>query len=406
MEQFFGEGNGSQIIPVAAGIFQTVAALIAAALATRFYALSGLFAASVSGIIIVSFDLTFGSTDPYQLVQPGMWLASLALLGYGAVPALPVAVCVGWTKTRIARSHSDEQIIGTQFRSAPTPARSQLAWLTTGFVTCLSIAVAVGLIVKIRPAILVARELRALQATAELGSTAAQNRLGLMYLFGQSVPQDVTKAIFWIGKAATAGDAEAENTLGIMYLNGRGVPEDDVSAAQWFRKAAEQDNPNGENDLGNMYFAGKGVPRNDALGVAWFRKSAEQGNADAQNSLGLAYHWGRGASPDDNAAIAWFRKAAEQGRAAAQSNLGMMYRLGLGTPRDDSAAVTWLRKAADQGFAEAQYNLGQIYEQGNGGVTQDEAQAVLLFRKAAGQGYALAAQHLKAACDQGISQAC
>jgi TPR repeat protein/Zn-dependent protease with chaperone function len=402
MEQILGQGNGPQVLPVAAGLFQAAAALVAAALAPRFYALSGLFAASVAGAIIVVFDLTF-VTDPNGPMQPGMALAALALLGHGAILALPISVCVAWTKKRIVGRRGSDRT--GQARDGSRRARPRLTLLSRGVVACLFITVATGFVVKIRADVLAAQEFHALEAAAERGDGDAENRLGIMYLFGRLVPQDTAKAVFWIGKAAAAGHAEAENTLGIMYLRGRGVSQDSVVAAQWFRRSAEQGSANGENDLGEMYFAGTGVPRDDVSAVEWFRKAADKGNANAQNSLGLAYHLGRGTAPDDGTAIAWFGKAAEQGHAAAQNNLGMMYRLGLGTPQDDGAALLWLRKAADRGFAEAQFNLGQIYEQG-GVVTRDEAQAVLLFRKAAAQGYAPAAQQLQAACSRGVGPAC
>jgi TPR repeat protein len=398
MEQILGPGNGPQVLPIAAGLFQAAAALVAAALATRFYALTGLFAASVAGVIIVIFDLTF-PTDPNVPMRLAMVLAALALLGHGALPALPISVCVGLIKQRIVVRRGGDR--SGQVR------RASGGWtvLSGGIVACLCVMVATGFIVKIRAAVLARQEFHSLEAAAQHGDGDAQNRLGNMYFSGRSVPQDTAKAAFWIGKAAAIGHAEAENTLGVMYLTGRGVPQDDAEAVQWFRRSAEQGNANGEADLGEMYFAGKGAPRDDVSAVEWFHKAADKGNANAQNRLGLAFHWGRGTAPDDGAAVEWFRKAAEQGHAAGQSNLGMMYSLGLGTPRDDGAALLWLRKAADQGFAEAQDNLGQIYEQG-GIVTRDEAQAVLLFRKAAGQGYPLAAQHLQAACNQGVGAAC
>jgi TPR repeat protein len=402
MEQILGRGNGALVLPMAIGLFQAAAALVAAALAPRFYALTGLFAASVSGVIIIIFDLTF-VTDPSRPTPPGMALAALAFLGHGAITALPISVCVGWIKKRIVGRRGGDRT--AQARHLSRNARSSLTLLSRGVLATLCITVVAGFIVKTRADMVARQEFHALQAAAERADGDAQNRLGTMYLYGRTVPEDTAKGVYWIGKAAAAGHAEAENTLGIMYLTGRGVARDDATAVQWFQKSAAQGSANGENDLGQMYFAGRGVPRDDVSAVEWFRKAADKGNVDAQNSLGLAYHFGRGTTPDDGAAIAWFRKAAEQGHAAAQSNLGMMSRLGLGTPQDDGAALIWLRKAADQGFAEAQYNLGQIYEQG-GVVTRDEAQAVLLFRKAAGQGHALAAQHLQAACNQGVGPAC
>ena len=43
-------------------------------------------------------------------------------------------------------------------------------------------------------------------------------------------------------KQAEAGDAEAQYSLGMMYAYGEGVPEDSVEAVKWYRKSAEQGN--------------------------------------------------------------------------------------------------------------------------------------------------------------------
>jgi len=63
------------------------------------------------------------------------------------------------------------------------------------------------------------------------------------------------KAATWLRRAAKQGDAwsqfmlrslaeqghaEAQYNLGVMYDYGEGVPEDDAEAMKWFRLAAEQ----------------------------------------------------------------------------------------------------------------------------------------------------------------------
>ena len=48
----------------------------------------------------------------------------------------------------------------------------------------------------------------------------------------------LAQAAKWIRKAATAGDSEAQNTLGVMYLKGEGVKQNLSLAKKWFKKAA------------------------------------------------------------------------------------------------------------------------------------------------------------------------
>jgi len=48
----------------------------------------------------------------------------------------------------------------------------------------------------------------------------------------------LTQASKWIRKAALGGDREAQNTLGLMYLKGEGVKQNLNLAKKWFKKAA------------------------------------------------------------------------------------------------------------------------------------------------------------------------
>ena len=66
---------------------------------------------------------------------------------------------------------------------------------------------------------------------------------------------------------ADAGDAEAQYSLGMMYAYGEGVPEDSLEAVKWYRKSAEQGNADAQNMLGDCYDIGMGVQIDDAEAV-------------------------------------------------------------------------------------------------------------------------------------------
>ncbi len=129
-----------------------------------------------------------------------------------------------------------------------------------------------------------------------------------------------TQASLW-RLAAEMGSAGAQLNLGVMYDFGQGVPEDDVEAVKWYCKVAEQGLAEAQHNLATQYFAGEGVPEDHAEAASWFRKAAEQGLAMAQFSLGVMYDLGHGVPEDDAEAVKWYRKAAEQGRAEAQLKL-------------------------------------------------------------------------------------
>lgn len=110
---------------------------------------------------------------------------------------------------------------------------------------------------------------------------------------------------------AAAGDALAQNKVGLTYLTGSYLSEDlhkkglhltkdEARAAQWFRKAAEQGLPEAQNALGAMYLHGRGVPKDYTQALIWFVKAAEQGYPEAHLQLGAVYFAGRGGVAKDN----------------------------------------------------------------------------------------------------------
>lgn len=118
---------------------------------------------------------------------------------------------------------------------------------------------------------------------AEIGNTAAQNNLGLMYSKGEGVPKNAVQAVAWYRKAAEKREAAAQTNLGWMYEKGEGVPKDAVQAVAWYRKAAEQGYAKAQFNLGVMYVTGKGVPKNKVIAYGLFN------NAGVQNAKAVEY---------------------------------------------------------------------------------------------------------------------
>ncbi len=81
------------------------------------------------------------------------------------------------------------------------------------------------------------------RGVAQSGNREAQSLLGIMYAFGQGVPQDYPQAIKWLRLAAAQGETKAQFKLGSMYANGQGFTRDHRRAAMWFAIAAEGGHP-------------------------------------------------------------------------------------------------------------------------------------------------------------------
>ena len=149
---------------------------------------------------------------------------------------------------------------------------------------------------------------------------------------------------------AATGDPRGENGLGVLYLRGQGLEQNVDRAVVLFRSAAEKGLRTAEKNLGELYAEGVGVPRDDVIAVHWFGLAAAKGDPGAQLSLGIMYAEGRGAVRDYALAMSWFRKSATQGNAEAQANIGHLYRAGYGVERDYVLAYAWYGVSAASNF--------------------------------------------------------
>ncbi len=77
---------------------------------------------------------------------------------------------------------------------------------------------------------------------ADAGNRIAQYHLGKLYLQGQMVPQNISKAIEYLTAATEQGDQYAQYALGKLYLAGNEVAHDKEQAAYWLTQSAAQGN--------------------------------------------------------------------------------------------------------------------------------------------------------------------
>ena len=77
---------------------------------------------------------------------------------------------------------------------------------------------------------------------ADAGTQTAQYRLGKLYLQGEIVPQNISKAIEYLTAAAEQGNQYAQYALGKLYLAGNEVTRDKEQAAYWLTQSAAQGN--------------------------------------------------------------------------------------------------------------------------------------------------------------------
>ena len=80
---------------------------------------------------------------------------------------------------------------------------------------------------------------RELLPYAQQGHVVAQAYVAYMYREGKGVSKDLTKAVYWMEKAAIQGLISAQGIVGISYLFGHGVEKDRAMAKYWIGIARE-----------------------------------------------------------------------------------------------------------------------------------------------------------------------
>ena len=138
-------------------------------------------------------------------------------------PGYLLALCCFWIAPGCAIAQTDLPGSAKQLAASPQDAREQEAFALA------SAAYRQG---RFTDAI------QAFRALAEQGIPRAQTVLGIMYAFGEGVPQDRGEAARWYRQAADHGYPPAQFNLGLLYLEGNPLPRSKRLATEWLKKAA------------------------------------------------------------------------------------------------------------------------------------------------------------------------
>jgi TPR repeat protein len=267
-----------------------------------------------------------------------------------------------------------------------------------------------------------------LRRSAEQGYASAQEELGIRFLKGEDVKQNIIDARFFLHKAAKQNFAVAQFYLAEIYAEGKGVTVNRKEAFKWYKKSAEAGYVPAQQVIADWYLRGIGTARNEVIGYSflsllavwgdeeaftllnsaatsdnaaaqfamyqyfvdkkeqklarsWLEKSAGQKLAVAQSQLASLYL----SEKNYEQYIHYLQLAAEQGDAEAQTYLALVYEDGIHVPKNDEMAFQWMKKAADQGHVQANYFLGNLYRDGTGTVA-DAAKAFECYKKSADGG--------------------
>ncbi|KAF7248869.1 LRP2-binding protein [Varanus komodoensis] len=153
-------------------------------------------------------------------------------------------------------------------------------------------------------------------------SVKAQSALGMLY--SARHPKDLKKAFFWHSEACGNGSLESQGILGLMYLYGHGIHQNLKAALECLNQASDRGNVYAKGHLVEYYYRRK-----------FFTKAAEFAKRTTEN--------------DDVENIA---KATDcipfyiaRGLAMTSFYLARCLQLGLGTQQDLEAAKKYYSKA-------------------------------------------------------------
>ncbi|QIC65084.1 tetratricopeptide repeat protein [Acinetobacter schindleri] len=126
---------------------------------------------------------------------------------------------------------------------------------------------------------------RYLHQAAQFGHAHAQAQLGMNYLKGEGIEQEIALGLNYLKQAAAQQNAMALNALGEVMEHGIGVEANIDQAIQFYHKAAAQVNADAYGHLGRVYTKGIGVDRDVTLARAWLEKGSLLGHAASQEQL-------------------------------------------------------------------------------------------------------------------------
>ncbi|KAK8800560.1 hypothetical protein WA158_006878 [Blastocystis sp. Blastoise] len=192
--------------------------------------------------------------------------------------------------------------------------------------------------------------------------------LGMIYFDGMfNKPKDESRAISYFTHAADLQDVSSQFfmgqyyihhgqeekekgiiiimiTMNILYVNGEELPKDVSRAWELLQKAGEMRDPEAINRIGLAYYSGdydQSVDYTKALNS--FLEAGNLGNAEALKNAGIMYYNGMGVNKDYKKSFEYYNQAAENGSLEALRNIGFMYMVGEGCEKDEKTAKNILK---------------------------------------------------------------
>ncbi|MDG1287759.1 MAG: tetratricopeptide repeat protein [Rickettsiales bacterium] len=208
-----------------------------------------------------------------------------------------------------------------------------------------------------------------LEASAASNNYSAISYLGLLYLYGIQVKQDIDKGIAYYELGAKHNDAESLYRLGIYWLVSQGdLLENRHKGAAYLASASQQGHQGAIKKLAHYYRGDyKDTPQPEKA-VQLMERAITIPDIAAEIPYMLAedYEMGKGIAKNEKRAFALYDRAAKLNSLDALVKLGHAYKYGIGVKRTPMKSYRFYRQAASAGSREAMVHLVENYECGVG----------------------------------------
>ncbi len=143
--------------------------------------------------------------------------------------------------------------------------------------------------------------------------------LSYMYMQGQYVEKDESKALSLLYKGAELNDGYCINSLAGCYFDGNlGLTPDTDTAIMYLNMGRNLGYAPSIAFLAHCYAIGDGVKEDPQIAFELYTEAAEKDFAEAQYELFLIYKDGNGVEANYDKAIYWLQRAAQNGHRNAQ----------------------------------------------------------------------------------------
>lgn len=223
--------------------------------------------------------------------------------------------------------------------------------------------------------------IQTLQSLSVYGHSKSQYILGDLYLNGDGVIKNTTKAVELFQSAADSKIPEAINALGWLYATGTGVKRNTQTAKKYYQQASELNLPDAQYNLAELLISGIAGDKDIIEATHWYIQAANNNHVDSQIALGKLY-----SANQPTVSFNWHKKAADNGHPDSQFQTGWLYLKGIGTPSNPDNSYHYFLKSANQGHIEAMYRAGSLQYEGFGTV-RNRPKGLELMKKATQLGF-------------------